>query len=138
MKVKNINTYMQYLYESKGIVNDCIIKLNENLKRITLPDNTVGFRFFQKEITTENNKTTENVINVTPWAYVGRIMTEKDLVYYFGPQGNRMLNRVIEDSQGNPTCLTRNGNFLTLVENDTIYAEVLTKENRVLTLNKKF
>jgi len=127
---KEIKTYMQYMYEKDDIVHDCIIQINKNLKRIILPDNTVGFRFFQKEFINNGDTIKEKIKNITVWGYIGKLMTPEELNSYFNCESNLL----IELSQGNPTCITKNGNLLPLDDDDILYAESINKNNKVLKL----
>lgn len=131
---KEIRYFVQYLYKKENMTDSYTEELDETFnENIIINDNTLGFRFFEKEDTYINSKLVNSeIIHTSGWIYIGKRMDYNEIVNYFKSDTNKMLKRVSSDNKRKSICITKFGNLIPMEEEDIVFDEYVIKNKLVL------
>lgn len=92
-----------------------------NVEKIEIPDNCLGFRFFDRSVTVINGETlTGDKKNLSGWYYLGEEMTLEQVKETYGDDKNYKILIFNMENNGYKIVKTKSGKLIPLKENDTV------------------
>ena len=116
--------YVEYLYEQGLSINGASIceVSKRDVSEIKLPENALGFRFFDREIvSTDNEVFVGERKNFSGWYYEGETMTIEQLKESLGGAGKySILVHNMEVNGCSTVIKTKFGQYIPLFQNDNV------------------